>query len=68
MVMTPPNEVLIVGSTTTLIIRNPQPSDNGVYQCVFNDSVNEWTLRRNLSGNWYIRITINSYACSKLYW
>ena len=32
---TPPNEVTQTGSTTTLVIRNPQPSDAGVYQCVF---------------------------------
>ena len=47
---TPPNEVLTAGSTTTLVIRNPQPSDAGIYQCVFNDSVNGWMLRRNISG------------------
>ena len=36
------------GNTTTLIIANPQPSDAGVYQCVFNDTVGMWTLKRNL--------------------
>ena len=45
---TPPNEVLTAGSTTTLVIRNPQPSDAGVYQCVF--SYRGWMLRRNTSG------------------
>ena len=45
---TPPNEVLTAGNTTTLVIRNPQPSDAGVYQCVFNDT--GWMLRRNISG------------------
>ena len=49
--MTPPNEVLTAGSNTTLVIRNTQPSDSGVYQCVFNDSINGWMLRRNISGN-----------------
>ena len=49
-IMTPPNEVLTAGSTTTLVIRNPQPLDAGVYQYVFNDSVNGWMLRRNISG------------------
>ena len=34
----PSNEVTQTGSTTTLVIRNPQPSDAGVYQCVFNDT------------------------------
>ena len=48
--ITPPNEVLTAGSTTTLLIRNPQPSDAGDYQCVFNDSINGWMLRRIVSG------------------
>ena len=34
------------GDSTTLVIRNPQPSGAGVYQCVFSDS--EWTIRRNI--------------------
>ena len=34
-IMTPPNEVTTTGNTTTLVIGNPQPSDAGVYQCVF---------------------------------
>ena len=50
---TPPNEVSTAGSTTTLVIRNPQPSDAGVYQCVFNDSVNGWMLKRNVSGIYF---------------
>jgi len=33
----PPNEIMRSGNTSTLLIRNPQPSDAGVYQCVFND-------------------------------
>ena len=37
-ITTPPKEVTQTGSTTTLLIRNPQPSDAGVYQCVFNDT------------------------------
>ena len=45
---TPPNEVLAAGSTTTLVIRNPQPSDAGVYQCVFNDTFDNWILTRNI--------------------
>ena len=49
-IMIPPNEVLTAGSTTTLVIRNLQPSDAGVYQCLFNDSVNGWMLSRNISG------------------
>ena len=42
----PPNEVTQTGNTTTLLIENPQPSDAGVYQCVFYDS--EWILKRNI--------------------
>ena len=34
---TPPNEVLTDGNTTTFVIRNPQPSDAGTYQCVFQE-------------------------------
>ena len=52
---TSPNEILTTGSTTTLVIRNPQSSDAGDYQCVFN--YKGWTLRRNLSGS-YIPIHI----------
>ena len=33
----PPNEVITAGNTTTLVIRNPQPSDAGTYQCVFHE-------------------------------
>ena len=46
---TPPNEVSTAahGNTTILVIRNPQSSDAGVYQCVFNDTVDQWTLRRD---------------------
>ena len=36
------------GSTTTLVIRNPQPSDAGVYQCIFYDVLGGWVIRRNL--------------------
>ena len=47
-IMTPLNEVSTAVSTTTLVIRNLQPSDAGVYQCLFNDSVGSgWVLRRN---------------------
>ena len=48
-VTTPPNKVTQNGSTTTLLIEDLQPSDAGVYQCVFNDTENEWILRRNIS-------------------
>ena len=46
---TPPNDVLTTGDTTTLLVGNPQPSDIGDdYVCVFNDTVNGWTLSRNI--------------------
>jgi len=35
-IITPPNEVLTTGNTTTLVIGDPQPSDAGVYDCAFN--------------------------------
>ena len=49
-VTTTPNKIIIDGntSTTALTITNPQPSDAGVYHCVFNDTVGMWTLKRNL--------------------
>ena len=31
----PRNEVITTGNTVTLVIRNPQPSDAGIYQCIF---------------------------------
>ena len=34
-IVTHPNEVTQSGNTTTLVIVNPQPSDAGVYECVF---------------------------------
>ena len=46
--ITPPNEVITTGNTTTLLIGNPQPSDTGDYMCVFTDTVNGWTLSRNI--------------------
>ena len=34
---------------TTLLIGNPQSSDAGIYQCVFNNALNDgWALRRNI--------------------
>ena len=37
------------GNTTTLLLEDLQPSDVGVYQCVFIDINNGWILRRNIS-------------------
>ena len=50
-IMTPPNEVVTAGNTTTLVIKNPQSSDAGVYQCVFTHTVNGWMLKRNTTGS-----------------
>jgi len=45
----PPNNATQTGNTTTLLIGNLQPSDAGVYQCVFNNPIpNGWVLRRNI--------------------
>ena len=47
----PADEVTQAGNTTTLLIENPQPSDAGVYQCVFNDDTVGgvgWILKRNI--------------------
>ena len=41
----PPNEVTQTGNTTTLVTRNPQLSDAGIYQCIFS----ELNLRRIIS-------------------
>ena len=35
-IITSPHEVTQTGNTTTLLIVNPQPSDAGIYQCVFS--------------------------------
>ena len=43
------SQIRKAGSTTTLLIDNLQPSDAGVYQCVFNDVIDSgWALRRNI--------------------
>ena len=47
-VVTTSDEIMTAGNTTTLIIAKPQPSDAGVYRCVFNDTIGMWTLERNL--------------------
>ena len=43
------SQVSTTGSTTTLTIGNPQSSDAGDYECIFNDVVGSgWILRRNI--------------------
>ena len=35
--------------STTLLIRNPQSSDPGLYRCTFNNAVNDgWVLSRHI--------------------
>ena len=60
----PPNEVLTAGNTTTLVIRNPQSSDAGVYQCVFN--YRGWILRRIISGSYIFSAYSYSYPITAI--
>ena len=42
----------------TLLIKNPQSSDSGLYRCTFNNAVNDgWVLRRNISGCYLQNVT-----------
>jgi len=52
-------QVVKTGSTATLLIENLQPSDAGVYQCVFTDPKGRWVLRRY--------IILSEYICNKCY-
>ena len=61
----PTANITTAGKATTLVIENFQPSDVGVYRCLFIDSSSGWTQTRN------IRLVIGSkfvcttcYACS----
>ena len=36
LIIGPPNKVITAGNTTTLVIGDPQPSDAGLYDCVFS--------------------------------
>jgi len=47
-VMSTSNNILHSADTTILRLSDLQPSDAGVYQCVFNDTINGWVLRRNI--------------------
>ena len=47
--VTADDRVAQAGNTTTLLIRNPQSSDAGVYHCAFNDTTDTgWILRRSV--------------------
>ena len=50
---TSPNGVITTDNTTTLVIDNPQPSATGDYQCVFNDTVGMWTLKRTFCKDYH---------------
>jgi len=54
---TPPNQVTQTNNTVTLLIGNPQPSDAGVYQCIFK-LANGWVLKRNIR-----LLSTGSYVC-----
>ena len=45
-VMTTPTQT---GNITTLRIEHPQPSDAGVYQCVFNNTYYQWIRNRSFT-------------------
>jgi len=48
-VITTPGLVTQDDDTTTLLLQNLQSSNlAGTYRCVFNDSVNGWTLKRSI--------------------
>ena len=41
--------IMQTSHSTTLLIQNPQSSDAGIYQCIFNNALNDgWVLRRNI--------------------
>ena len=46
-IVTPPDTITQTDNSATLQIGNLQPSDAGVYQCVFNDTAG-YVLRRNI--------------------
>ena len=48
------------GNTATLLIRNFQSSDVGNYQCIFNDALSGWTIRR------LIRLFLNGTVCYEI--
>jgi len=47
-IMSTSNNILHSADATILQLSDLQPSDAGVYQCVFNDTINGWILRRNI--------------------
>ena len=58
-ITTSPNELMQTGNTVTLLIGNFQPSNVGIYQCVFDDtSGSGWILHRN------IRLIIAGMVCT----
>ena len=55
------SQMTTAGSTTTLLIENPQASDADPYQCTFTNIANRWVLTRN------IRLFITSTYVSMSY-
>ena len=65
------SQIITAGSTTTLLIGDLQPSDAGIYQCVFNDRIGSgWELRRNIrlliTGILQEAISSYMFICMKL--
>ena len=54
------------GNTATLSIQNLQPSDAGVYQCVFNDTAG-YVLRRSTNLLIVGKLVILTHYCVYLY-
>ena len=58
-IVTPPNKVTQTGNTTTLLIVNTQPSDAGIYQCIFIGL----NLQRIISLGYYYYYLLSRQHC-----
>ena len=61
---TPPNGVITAGNTTTLVIGNPQPSDEGVYGCTLIELNLQWFI--NLENFMYTSLYLYIASCTIL--